>query len=101
MGGYGTGSTARPALTESRRADVVVIGGGFTGLSAALALAERGIDTVLLEANAIGWGASGRNGGQVIPGLKYDPETLRQRYGQERGRRWSNSPDAMPMWCSN
>lgn len=78
---------ARPALTESRRADVVVIGGGFTGLSAALALAERGIDTVLLEANAIGWGASGRNGGQVIPGLKYDPETLRQRYGQERGQK--------------
>ena len=45
--------------------DVCVIGGGYTGLSAALHLAERGVDTVLVEAHRIGWGASGRNGGQL------------------------------------
>ncbi|WP_339935578.1 FAD-dependent oxidoreductase [Vreelandella glaciei] len=66
---------------------MVIIGGGFTGLSAALALAKRGISTVLLEAESIGWGASGRNGGQVIPGLKYDPDELITRYGEERGQR--------------
>lgn len=77
----------RPALKSKTHADVAIIGGGFTGLSAALALAQRGIATVLLEANAIGWGASGRNGGQVIPGLKYDPDELIARYGQERGQK--------------
>ena len=76
-----------PALQGAQRSDVVIIGGGFTGLSAALALAKRGISTVLLEAESIGWGASGRNGGQVIPGLKYDPDELITRYGEERGER--------------
>ncbi|WP_457943729.1 NAD(P)/FAD-dependent oxidoreductase [Vreelandella alkaliphila] len=76
-----------PALQGAQRSDVVIIGGGFTGLSAALALAKRGISTVLLEAESIGWGASGRNGGQVIPGLKYDPDELITRYGKERGER--------------
>ncbi|MGP9768189.1 NAD(P)/FAD-dependent oxidoreductase [Halomonas sp. AOP13-D3-9] len=76
-----------PALQGAQRSDVVIIGGGFTGLSAALALAKRGISTLLLEAESIGWGASGRNGGQVIPGLKYDPDELITRYGEERGQR--------------
>ena len=48
--------------------DVAVIGGGFTGLSAALACAENGLKVALLEAQSIGFGASGRNGGQLIPG---------------------------------
>ncbi|PAU74579.1 NAD(P)/FAD-dependent oxidoreductase [Halomonas salipaludis] len=77
----------RPALVGHHRTDVLVVGGGFTGLSAALALAERGIDTLLVDASSIGWGASGRNGGQVIPGLKYDPDELIARYGRERGER--------------
>ncbi|WP_386079523.1 NAD(P)/FAD-dependent oxidoreductase [Vreelandella sp. F11] len=76
-----------PMLQGAQRSDVVIIGGGFTGLSAALALAKRGISVTLLEAESVGWGASGRNGGQVIPGLKYDPDELITRYGEERGQR--------------
>jgi glycine/D-amino acid oxidase-like deaminating enzyme len=68
------------------KADCVIVGGGFTGLSTALHIAERGIGVVLVEANEPGWGASGRNGGQVIPGLKLDPSELRAKYGEERGR---------------
>ena len=85
-------STATPAqpyppLRGNERADCLIVGGGFTGLSTALHLAERGVDVVLVEANEPGWGASGRNGGQVIPGLKLDPSELRASYGEERGRR--------------
>ncbi|HEV2677061.1 MAG TPA: FAD-binding oxidoreductase [Aliidongia sp.] len=79
-------SAATPPLGEPTRADVCVIGGGYCGLSAALHLAEQGTDTVLLEAREPGWGASGRNGGQVIPGLKYDPADLKAKVGDERGR---------------
>lgn len=59
----------QPPLTETVTADVCVVGGGFTGLAAALACAEKGLQTVLVEADRIGNGASGRNGGQMIPGL--------------------------------
>ncbi len=76
-----------PPLTADRDAEVAVIGGGFTGLSAALHLAEAGVETVLLEQAEPGWGASGRNGGQVIPGFKLDPDELVARFGPERGRR--------------
>ena len=76
-----------PPLAAPARADVCVIGGGYCGLSAALHLAEQGADTVLLEAREPGWGGSGRNGGQVIPGLKYDPAELRAKFGEEQGRR--------------
>ncbi|MBY8976778.1 FAD-binding oxidoreductase [Rhodobacteraceae bacterium NNCM2] len=68
-------------------ADVVVIGGGFTGLSTALHLAENGASVTLLDAEEIGFGASGRNGGQVIPGLKLDPSAMRAKWGRERGDR--------------
>ncbi|HEX6879714.1 MAG TPA: FAD-binding oxidoreductase [Terriglobales bacterium] len=66
--------------------DVVIIGAGFTGLSAALALAKRGAQTVALEAETIGWGASSRNGGMVLTGLKLSVEQLVQRYGLEKAR---------------
>lgn len=76
-----------PPLSESRHADVVIVGGGFCGLSTALHLAERGIRPVVLEAREVGFGGSGRNGGQVIPGLKYDPADLVAKFGHERGER--------------
>ncbi|MDA8248657.1 MAG: FAD-binding oxidoreductase [Rhodospirillales bacterium] len=84
-------ATAREApvtagvLTGERRADVAVLGGGITGCAAALALAEAGASVALLEAQEIGWGGSGRNGGQVIPGLKHDPSELRAMLGEAQG----------------
>ncbi|OIS91755.1 NAD(P)/FAD-dependent oxidoreductase [Brucella cytisi] len=76
-----------PKLNGVHEADVVIVGGGFTGISSALFLAERGKTVVVLEARHVGFGASGRNGGQVIPGLKHDPEDLLANYGPEQGRR--------------
>src|SRR5690606_38511743 len=64
--------------------DVAVIGGGFTGLSAALACAERGFSVILVEAEKIGFGASGRNGGQLIPGLRWSASELEAEFGHER-----------------
>lgn len=72
-------------LSGHHLAKVVVIGGGYTGLSAAITLAESGCDTILLDAQEPGFGASGRNGGQVIPAFKYDPSRLAQTYGDELG----------------
>jgi glycine/D-amino acid oxidase-like deaminating enzyme len=84
--------TARPApdtppLAGDRRASVCVIGAGFTGLSAALHLAEQGTDVVVLERNEPGWGASGRNGGQVNPGLKHNPDEVERDFGVDLGGR--------------
>lgn len=76
-----------PALSGAVRADVAIVGGGFTGCAAALMLAQRGAKVVLLEGAHIGWGASGRTGGQVIPGLKQDPDELEQIFGRELGAR--------------
>ena len=67
--------------------DVAVIGSGFTGLSAARMLAKRGAKVVVLEAETIGWGASSRNGGMVLTGLKLGVNKLISRYGSERTRR--------------
>jgi glycine/D-amino acid oxidase-like deaminating enzyme len=67
------------------KADVVIVGGGIMGLSTALHAARLGLSVQVLEAGEIGQGASGLNGGQVIPGLKYDPEWLLEHFGPERG----------------
>src|SRR4051812_46223462 len=69
------------------RADVAVIGAGFTGLSAARTLASHGARVLVLEAQTIGWGASSRNGGMVLTGLKLSAEALTKRYGLETTRR--------------
>src|ERR1700758_3666573 len=67
--------------------DVAVIGAGFTGLSAARTLAKRGATVAVLEAETIGWGASSRNGGMVLTGLKLGVNKLISRYGRERAQR--------------
>lgn len=64
--------------------DVAVIGGGFTGLGAALACAERGFSVILFEAEHVGFGASGRNGGQLIPGLRWTASEIEREFGRER-----------------
>ena len=85
-------ATAVPApattpLDTDTQADVIVVGAGYCGLSTALHLAERGVRVVVLEAKEIGFGGSGRNGGQVIPGLKHDPSELLRMFGPEEGQR--------------
>ena len=66
--------------------DVAIVGGGYTGLSAARTLARSGARVVVLEKESIGWGASSRNGGQVLTGLKVGAGTLLHRYGREKAR---------------
>src|SRR5688572_7030082 len=69
------------------KVDVAIIGGGFTGLSAARTLAKRGTKVIVLEANTIGWGASSRNGGMVLTGLKVDMGTILKKYGRDVARK--------------
>ena len=74
-------SPDRPALQGETRADVCIIGAGFTGISAGLELAERGASVVVLEAARVGWGASGRNGGQIVNGYSRELDVIGRRYG--------------------
>lgn len=76
-----SGVVERPAWTGEGRADVCIVGAGYTGLSAALHLAERGYDVVVLEAHRAGWGASGRNGGQLGSGQRVEQPELEARFG--------------------
>ena len=76
----------QPSLVGDHKADVCIVGGGFTGLSAALAAAEAGYSVILLEAENIGFGASGRNGGQLIPGLRWGMGDILSEFGPERAR---------------
>jgi len=69
------------------RVDVAIVGSGVTGLSAAIALAKRGVSVVVLEAETLGWGASSRNGGMVLTGMKLPVPTLISRYGREKVQR--------------
>lgn len=77
-----------PALSGEARAQVVVVGAGYTGLSTALHLAEQGIAVAVLEAHEAGWGAAGRNGGQVNPGLKHEPDEIEGHFGPIYGPRF-------------
>ncbi|HET7716184.1 MAG TPA: FAD-binding oxidoreductase [Bauldia sp.] len=77
---------AFPRLREDVRTNVAIIGGGYTGLSAALHLAEAGIGAVVVEANSVGWGASGRNGGQLHSGQRRDQDWLEATLGQDAAR---------------
>ncbi len=85
-------------LTEDITTDVAIIGGGITGVSAALHLAERGYKVALLEAQDIGWGASGRNGGQVLPGFGCSLHKLRQLTGADATKKlWDMSVEAVDL----
>jgi glycine/D-amino acid oxidase-like deaminating enzyme len=79
------GTDASRALPDA--ADVAVIGAGFTGLSAARALAQKGVKVIVLESETIGWGASSRNGGMVLTGMKLGVNQLISMYGRERTQR--------------
>ncbi len=89
---WGATAIANPVesrLRESLDADVLVVGGGYTGLSSALHLAERGISVVLLEARSIGFGGSGRNAGLVNAGVWSNPEHVTEVLGEEAGRKFN------------
>ena len=77
---------AFPSLRGEEVADVCVIGGGYTGLSTAIHLRKRGYDVVLLEAERIGWGASGRNGGHVGTGQRVDQARIEQWVGLDTAK---------------
>lgn len=75
-----------PQLNESIECDVCIVGGGYTGLSSALFLVEAGYNVVVLESTRIGFGASGRNGGQLVNSYSRDIDVIEQRYGAESAR---------------
>ena len=87
-----------PALTGTTRADVCIVGGGYTGLSAALHLTGRGFDVVLLEAHRVGFGASGRNGGQVGSGQRQDQGWIEAQVGPDHARHlWDLAEEAKTL----
>jgi len=75
----------RPALQESIDTEICIVGAGYSGLSAALHLAESGHQVTVVEGARVGWGASGRNGGQIVNGLNASLDTITRRYGPELG----------------
>lgn len=91
-------AAAWPALQGDADCDVAVVGGGLAGVTAALELAERGFAVRLLEAQTIGFGASGRNGGQAIYGLACDPRTIERQLGRSDAQRvWAMTLDALAL----
>jgi gamma-glutamylputrescine oxidase len=89
---------SHPPLQGTQGCDVAVVGGGLAGLSAALELAQRGFSVTLLEARELGWGASGRNGGQAIHGLACDQSTIEAQLGLDEARRvWDMSIEALDL----
>lgn len=98
---YWGDTVASPAVESpplKSRVEVIVIGGGITGLCAARALAKRGVDVAVLESQTIGWGASSRNGGMVLTGLKLGARTLLERFDRDLARRlFKASVDAVDV----
>ncbi len=89
------GDIDRPSLEGDHDADICIVGGGFTGLSSALHLAERGYSVILLDAHRAGWGASGRNGGQVAASPRIDQDSLESLVGKELAHAaWDIAQDA-------
>jgi glycine/D-amino acid oxidase-like deaminating enzyme len=86
-------SVSTKPLAGKSETEVTIIGGGITGLSAALHLREWGREVTVLEAGEIGWGGSGRNGGHFNPGWKVDPEEILNRHGKQRGERMVQMAD--------
>jgi gamma-glutamylputrescine oxidase len=87
-----------PALAADIECDVAIVGGGLAGLSAAIELADRGYQVVLLEAKQVGWGASGRNGGQALAGLACEQETIESQLGLDEARRvWAMTIEALTL----
>src|SRR4051795_3562604 len=87
-----------PELVGLVQSDVIVIGAGFTGLSTGLHLREAGVEVAILEAMEPGWGASGRNNGQVIPTLsRPDPEDIVARHGEAGERFVALLRDSAPL----
>ncbi|MGL6070630.1 NAD(P)/FAD-dependent oxidoreductase, partial [Craterilacuibacter sp.] len=80
-------SPERPPLEGRQVADVCVIGAGYTGISTALHLAEAGYKVIVLEAARVGWGASGRNGGQIVNSYSRDMDVIEARHGKEAAKR--------------
>lgn len=73
----------RPPLVGEQEVDICVVGAGYSGLSTALHLAEKGYNVAIVEGARVGWGASGRNGGQIVNGLNASLQTIKKRYGQD------------------
>ena len=102
---YYEASCIRPAVSASllgaSKVDVCVVGGGYAGLSSALQLAKRGYKVALLEARRVGWGASGRNGGQAIVGFASDDAIIAQVPPQEARFAWQMTVEAMHLLREN
>ena len=94
-------ATETPALSGIIDADVVIVGAGFTGLSAALHLAEAGQAVVVVESQKIGWGASGRNGGQVNPAFDVLPSGFGRTSAKSVATGFLSLLMGLVIWCSN
>jgi gamma-glutamylputrescine oxidase len=92
-----TRGTPAQALVGELSADVCVVGAGFSGLSAALELAQRGYSVTVLEAQTVGWGASGRNGGQALVGYASDDAIETQMHADDARRVWQMTVEAMQL----